>query len=70
MGSGPYKTEFNGEYKDGKKWKGQIKEYYKDILVFDGKLLNGEKHGPAKEYYNNGKLEFESVYLNGKKMEK
>ena len=29
--------------------------------------LNGERNGKGKEYYSNGKLEFEGDYLNGKK---
>ena len=35
-------------------------------LLFEGKYLNGKKHGKGKEYYN-GKLIFEGEYSNDKK---
>ena len=39
---------------------GQIKEFQKkDILVFEGQHINGERNGKGKEYYDNGQLKFE-----------
>ena len=34
-----------------KKGQGYIKEYYKNILIFEGEYFNGEKNGKGKEYY-------------------
>ena len=46
---------------------GKVKEYDKyNYLLFDGELLNGEKNGKGKEYYD-GHLVFEGEYLNGKR---
>ena len=58
---------FVGEYLNGKKWKGIIKEYYDDSnqIKFDGEYLNGNKIG--KEYNINGYLIFEGEYLENKK---
>ena len=48
-----------------------ITKYYQDsskqILVYEGEYLNGERNGKGKEFYENGKLKFEGKYLNGKK---
>ena len=54
------------EIKDGK---GNIKEYYKGTLIFEGEYLNGERNGKGKEY-DNGKLIFKGEYLNGIKIGK
>ena len=36
-------------------------------LIFEGEYLKGKRwNGKGKEYSNNGKLKFESEYLNGK----
>ena len=35
-------------------------------MIFEGEYLNGDRNGNSKEYYDNGKLEFEGEYLNGK----
>ena len=48
-------------------------EKEKNILMVNQYLkennLNGKRNGKGKEYYNNGELEFEGEYLNGKKWE-
>jgi len=49
---------------------GEVKEYnlYNEIVVFEGKYLNGEKNGLGKEYDDfSGKLIFKGDYLNGKR---
>ena len=56
---------FEGEYLNGKKWKGKLTTYFNGELRYDGELLNGKKHGKAKRYYE-GILIFEGEYLNGK----
>ena len=62
------KLVFEGEYINGKLWKGKLKSYIKDILIFEGDILNGKKDGKIKEYYkDNGLLLFEGEYINGKK---
>ncbi len=47
---------------------GKGKEYIinTNIIIFESKNLNGKRNGKAKEYYDNGELEFEYEYLNGK----
>ena len=35
---------------------GKVKEYYDDILIFEGEYLNGRKNGKGKEYDYEGKL--------------
>ena len=43
------------------------KEYYiNGKLKFEGKYLNGEKHGKGKQYDSDGELQFEGIYVNGK----
>ena len=66
MGQKPLKTEFQGEYYNGKAWNGTIKEYRGKNLIFEGKLLNGEKNGIGKKYDEHGLLEFEGEYKDGK----
>ena len=39
----------------------------KDILIFEGEYLNGEKNGKGKEYDFDGKLKFEGEYVNNRK---
>ena len=34
-------------------------------MAFDGEYLNGEKNGEGKEYFFNGNLVFEGIFLNG-----
>ena len=64
------KLIFQGEYLDGQKWKGQLKEY-DDItgkLILEYEYLNGIIEGEVKEYDKyNGDLLFEGKYLNGKR---
>ena len=58
---------FEGEYLDGKRWKGIIKEYnHKDKLVFEGDLINGKKNGIGK-IYEMDRLIYEGEFLNGKR---
>jgi hypothetical protein len=58
---------FEGEYLNGQKIKGQIKEYDdKGRLVFEGGLLYGKKHGKGKEYQY-GNLIFDGDYFYGKR---
>ena len=49
--------------------KGIGKEYfcYKNKLVYVGGILNGQRNGKGKEYYDNGNLKFEGEYLNGQR---
>ena len=60
---------FNYPAYELKNGKGYVKEYYKlDVLIFEGEFINGDKNGYGKDYNrNNFKLEFEGIYLNGKK---
>ena len=63
---------FEGEYIDGKRWRGKLKKFsddcsYKHIIKFEGEYSNGEINGKGKEYYSEGELKFEGEYLNGKK---
>ena len=56
------------ELKEGK---GYLKLYNKNnILLKECEFINGLQNGKGKEYYDNGKLEFEGEFLNEKKMEK
>ena len=57
------KIIFAGEYYQGKRWNGKVKEYYFffDILKFEGEYLNGKMHG--KEYYNKEQMIFEGEYI-------
>ena len=44
---------------------GKGKQYnYDGILIFEGEYLNGKRNGKGKKYLN-GKIEFETEYLNG-----
>ena len=36
-------------------------------LIYEGEFLNGQRNGKGKEYYYDGKLEFEGEYLKGNK---
>jgi len=59
---------FEGEYLNGEKWNGKIKDYHNNgKLEFEGEYLNGKRNGLGKEYNYDGKLQFEGIYLNGKK---
>ena len=64
-----YKQE-SKRYKIGEK-NGYSKEYnlFTDNLLFEGEYRNRKRNGKGKEYYENGKIKFEGVYLNGKKIE-
>ena len=63
------KLILEGEYLNGKRWNGKIKEYdYDGELIFEGEYLNGQKNGEGKENDNyDGKLIFEGEYLKGLK---
>ena len=57
------KLLFEGEFSQGKRWNGKIKEYDSNgVLLFDGEYKEGEKSGVAKEYKLDGELKFEGVY--------
>ena len=45
------------------------KEYLNDdnILIFEGEYKNMIRNGKGKEFYKNGKVQFEGEYLNGKR---
>ena len=53
---------YEGEYLNGKR-NGPGKIYKKGKLIFEGNFVEGRKKGPCKEYYGNGILKFEGVYL-------
>ena len=58
-------SAFEGEYKDGKRYKG--KEYNKyGELIFEGEYKNGKRY-KGKEYNKYGKLIFEGEYKDGKR---
>ena len=62
------KLLFEGEFSQGKRWNGKIKEYDSNgVLLFDGEYKEGEKSGVAKEYKLDGELKFEGVYKQGKR---
>ena len=58
---------FKGEYLNGKRWNGRIKE---DIIngIFEGEYLNGKRNGEGKEYDDCNRLIFEGQYKNGKRL--
>ena len=61
--------EFEGEYLNGKRWNGRVKEYYNNnTLKFEGEYFNGKRNGKGKEYNDNGTLKFEGEYLNGERI--
>ena len=68
MGQNQLKTEFQGEYYNGKPWNGTLKEYRgRNLhLTFEGKLINGQKNGIEKKYGEHHLLEFEGEYKDGK----
>ena len=45
--------------------KGCIKEYKNNILIYEGKYLEGKRNGEGKEYDNSGEIIFEGEYLYG-----
>ena len=57
---------FEGEYLNGKKWKGFIKLFDGFDLVFKGDCVCGEKNGLGKEYKRK-KLIYEGNFSNGKR---
>ena len=55
------KSTFEGEYKNGKIFKGKGKIYDDmDNLVFDGEYLDGKKNGLVIEYYENNDINNET----------
>ena len=56
------KLEYEGEFINFKKWNGKGFDEKGNIIY---KLNNG--NGKVKEYYENGILQFEGEYLNGKR---
>ena len=64
------KLIFEGEYLNGKKWKGIEKQYDEDTgnLIFEYEYKNGERNGEVKEYDKyNEELFFYGTYLDGKR---
>ena len=64
------KITFEGEYKNGNRWNGKIKELITpmhDEIEFEGEYINGETIGIIKKYHYDGKLEFECEYKNDKR---
>ena len=63
-----YDTKFNTIFQI-RKGKGDITEYddYGDYKIYEGEYLNERKNGYGKEYYDNGGIKFEGIYINGKK---
>ena len=49
---------FEGEKKNGMRWKGKGKEYINDKVNYDGEYLKGKRHGQGKLYY------YEHYYTN------
>ena len=62
-----YKKYTGLNIKKGRKDKIKIFSYPSNILLFNGKYLNGKKNGKVKEYNEDGVLIFDGEYLNGKK---
>ena len=46
---------------------GKLYRYNTNILLFEGKYLNGKKEGKGKEYDYDGRIIFEGEYKNGKR---
>ena len=44
------RIEFEGEYLNGKRWNGKIKEYDDKGNLFEGEYLNGKRNGYGKKY--------------------
>jgi len=63
-----YDTKFNTIFQI-RKGKGDITEYddYGDYKIYEGEYLNERKNGYGKEYYDNGGIKFEGIYINGTK---
>ena len=67
------KILFEGEYINGERWNGKIKElikYNSNEMEFEGEYINGEKIGKVKKYYTNysgRNLEYEGGFKNDKK---
>jgi antitoxin component YwqK of YwqJK toxin-antitoxin module len=59
---------FEGEFVNGKIWKGKGKEYFEDGKVkFEGEYLNGKKMKKGKLFDKAGFIEFEGEFVNGEK---
>ena len=56
------KLEYEGEFLFNKKWEGKGYDEKGNIIY---ELKNG--NGKVKEYYDNGSLQFDGEYLNGRK---
>ena len=72
-----YEKVFEGEYLNGKRWKGEGKEYYEncdyeEILIFEGEYLNGKRwNGKGIEFeenFENINIIFDGEYVNGQKI--
>ena len=56
------RLEYEGEFLFNKKWEGKVYDEKGNIIY---ELKNG--NGKVKEYYDNGSLQFDGEYLNGRK---
>ena len=63
---------FEGEYLNGKRWKGKGKDYHdynSDDILFEGEYLNGKRwNGKGVELGDEGLVLYEGEYFNGKKI--
>ena len=57
--------EIEENYINGK-LNGNVKEYFRDKLIYEGEYLNGKRHGKGREFYDKEILKFEGEYLNDK----
>jgi len=61
------KLEYEGEFKNGKRWNGKGKEN-NSFLFFEGEYLNGRfLNGVIKLFNSKGNISFEGEYLNGER---
>ena len=59
---------FEGEYKNGEKYKGALRTYFDGINFILKRIVEvreGKISGKGKEYYKNKRLKYEGEYLNG-----
>ena len=59
------KLVFEGEYKNGKRWNGNINEYIRDNLKLEGVYIEGKKEGKEIWYNKKGKIEGIYYFENG-----
>ena len=57
---------FDGEYLNGKKWKGKFYDH-QGKLIFDGEKISTHLKRRGKEYNDKGELIFEGEYFDGRR---